>query len=88
MPVTFWKMFAYEVQKLSADGCLYVRAVEWIKPNYVSLSVLAATLCGVGCWFLAFGVDYFFVVSALLKCTFVVWFGFVKEFFVSSAFSL
>ena len=36
-----------EVQKLSADVCLYVHTVRWIKPNYVSLSVLAAILCGV-----------------------------------------
>ena len=49
-------MFADEVQKLSADVCLYVHTVRWIKPNYVSFSVLAAILCGVGCWFLAFGV--------------------------------
>ena len=48
-------MFADEVQKLSADICLYVHIVRWIKPNNVSLSVLAAILCGVGCWFLAFG---------------------------------
>ena len=42
--------------KLSADVCLYVhRTVRWIKPNYVSLSVLADILCGVSCWFLAFG---------------------------------
>ena len=80
--VIFWKMFADQVLKLSADVCLYVHAVRWIKPNYVSLSVLAAILCGVSCWFLAFGVGLFFVVSALFKCTFLVWFGFVKEFFV------
>ena len=36
----FLKMFAEEVQrKLSADVCLYVHAVGWIKPAYVSLSV-------------------------------------------------
>ena len=51
----FRKVFADEVQKLSADVCLYVHTVGWIKPNYVSLSVLAAVLCGVSCWFLAFG---------------------------------
>ena len=49
-------MFADEVQKLSADVCLYVHTVKWIKSNYVSLSVLAAILCDVSCWFLAFGV--------------------------------
>ena len=46
-------MFADEVQKLSADVCLYVHTVGWIKPDYVSLSVLAAILCSVGCWFVA-----------------------------------
>ena len=30
-----------------ADVCLYVHAVGRIEPNYVSLSVLAAVLCGV-----------------------------------------
>ena len=49
-------MFADEVQKLSADVSLYVHTVRWIKPNYVSLSVLAAIMCGVSCWFLVFGV--------------------------------
>ena len=49
-------MFADEVQKPSADVCLYVHTVRWIKPNYVSLSVLAAILCGVSCWSLALGV--------------------------------
>ena len=49
-------MFADEVQELSADVCLYVHAVGRIKPNYVSLSVLAAVLCGVGYRFLAFSV--------------------------------
>ena len=37
---------------LYANVCLYVHTVRWIKPNYVSLSVLAAILCGVSCWFL------------------------------------
>ena len=36
-----------DVQKLSADVCLYVHAVGRIKLNYVSLSVLAAVLYGV-----------------------------------------
>ena len=45
VPVIFRKMFTDEVQKLSADVCLYVHAVGWIKPNYVSLSVLAAVQC-------------------------------------------
>ena len=50
-------MFTDEVQKLSADVCLYVHAVERIKPNYVSLSVRAAVLCDVSYRFLAFSVD-------------------------------
>ena len=37
-------MFTDEVQKLSADVCLYVHAVGRVEPNYVSLSVLAAVL--------------------------------------------
>ena len=74
-------MFTDEVQKLSGDVCLYVHAVGRTRPNYVSLSVLAAVLYGVSYRFLAFSVDLFFVVFTLLKCTFVVWFGFVKEFF-------
>ena len=41
VPVVFRKVFADEVQKLSADVCLYVHTVGWIKPNYVSLSALA-----------------------------------------------
>ena len=49
----FRKVFNDEVQKFSADVCLYVQTVGWIKPNYVSLSVLAAILGGVTCWFLA-----------------------------------
>ena len=52
----FRKKFADEVQKLSADVCFYVNTVRWIKPNYVSLSVLAAIPCGVSCCFLAFSV--------------------------------
>ena len=78
----FREVFYDEVQKLSADVSLYVHTVGWIKPNYVSLSVLAAVLGSVSCWFLAFGVGQFFVVSASFKCTFVVWFSFIKEFFV------
>ena len=74
-------MFTDEVQKLSADVCLYVHVVGRIRPNYVSLSVLAAVLYGVSNRFLSFNVDKFFVVSTLYKCTFLVWFGFVKEFF-------
>ena len=46
-------MFADEVQKLSADVCLCVHAVGRIKPNYVSLSILAAVLYGVSYRFLA-----------------------------------
>ena len=49
-------MFTDEVQELSTDVCLYVHAVGRINPNYVSLSVLAAVLCGVSCRFLAFSV--------------------------------
>ena len=40
-------MFIDEVQKLSADVCLNVNAVGRVEPNYVSLPVLAAVLCGV-----------------------------------------
>ena len=50
-------MFADEVQKLSADVCLYVYAVGRLKPNYASLSVLAAVLCGVSYRFLVFSVQ-------------------------------
>ena len=50
-------MISDEVQKLSADVSLYVHAVGRIKPNYVSLSVLAAVLYGVSYRFLAFSVD-------------------------------
>ena len=50
-------MFTDEVQKLSADVCLQVHAVRQIRPNYVSLSVLAAVLYGVSYRFLAFSVD-------------------------------
>ena len=56
VPVIFRKMFADEVQKLSVDVCLYVHAVGRIKPNYASLSVLAAVLYGVIYRFLAFSV--------------------------------
>ena len=48
-------MFAGEVQELSAGVCLYVHAVGRIKPNYVSLSVLAAVLCGVSFSFVTAG---------------------------------
>ena len=40
-------MFNDEIQKFSADVCLLVHTVGWIKPNYASLSVLAAILRGV-----------------------------------------
>ena len=50
-------MFTDEVQKLSADVCLYVHAVWRIKPNYVSFSVLEALLCGAIYRSLAFSVD-------------------------------
>ena len=36
-----------------------VYAVGRIEPNYVSLPVLAAVLCGVSCRFLAFSVFYY-----------------------------
>ena len=49
-------MFIDQVQKLSADVCLNVHAVGRVEPNYVSLPVLAAVLCGVICRFLAFSV--------------------------------
>ena len=57
VPVIFRKMFTEEVQKLSADVCLYVHAVGLIKPHHVSFSVLAAVLYGVSYRFLAFSVD-------------------------------
>ena len=57
VPVIFRKMLTDEVQKLSADVCLYAHAVGRIKPNFVSLSVLAAVLYGVSYRFLAFSVD-------------------------------
>ena len=47
-------MFIDKVQKLSADVCLNVHAVGRVEPNYVSLPVLAAVLCGMSCRFLAF----------------------------------
>ena len=50
----FQKMFIDEVQKLSADVCLNVHAVGRVEPNYISLPVLAAVLCGMSCRFLAF----------------------------------
>ena len=49
-------MFTNEVQKLSADVCLYSHAAGRFEPNYVSLPVLAAVLCGVSYRFLAVGV--------------------------------
>ena len=54
VPVSFWKMVIDEVQKLSANGWLYVHAVGWVEPNYLSLPVLAAVLCYVSYRFLAF----------------------------------
>ena len=56
MLLNFRKVFNDEVHKFSSDVCLYGHTVGWIKPNYVSLSVLAAILRGVSYWFLAFGV--------------------------------
>ena len=56
VPVIFREMFTDEVQKLSADVCLYIHAEGRIKPNYVSLSVLAAVLYGVSYRFLALSV--------------------------------
>ena len=38
------EMLADQVQKFSSDVCLYVHAVGWIKPNDISLPVLAAIL--------------------------------------------
>ena len=38
--VVFWKMFTDEVQKLSADVCLYVHAVGRIEPDYVVIIYL------------------------------------------------
>ena len=49
-------MFTDEVQKLSVDVCLYIHAEGRIKPNYVSLSVLAAVLYGESYRFLALSV--------------------------------
>ena len=49
-------MFTDEVQKLSADVCWYIHAEGHIKPNYVSLSVLAAVLYSVSYRFLALSV--------------------------------
>ena len=39
VPVIFREMFIDEVQKLTPDVCLYVYAVGWVVPNYVSLPV-------------------------------------------------
>ena len=50
-------MFTGEVQKLSANVCLYIHAEGRIKPNYVSLPVLAAVLYGVSYRFLALSVS-------------------------------
>ena len=52
----FRKIFTDEVQKLSADVCLNVHAVGRVEPNYVSLPVLAAVLCGASYRFLVFSV--------------------------------
>ena len=38
------EMLADQVQKFSSDVCLHVHAVRWIKPNDISLPVLAAIL--------------------------------------------
>ena len=56
VPVIFRDMFTDEVQKLSADVCLYIHAEGRIEPNYVSLSVLAAVLTGVSYRFLPLSV--------------------------------
>ena len=42
--VFLWEMLADQVQKFSSDVCLDVHAVGWIKPNDISLPVLAAIL--------------------------------------------
>jgi len=62
IPLILREMFSGEVQKLSAD----VHAVGRIKPNYVSLAVLGAVLCGVSYRLLALSVHYFFAMSTLL----------------------
>ena len=49
-------MFTDEVQKLSANVCLYIHTEGWIKANYVFLSVLAAVLYAVSYRFLALSV--------------------------------
>ena len=76
-------MFTDEVQKISADVCLYVHAVGRIKPNYVSLSVLAAVLYDVICRFLAFNVINFSSCPLCLRA--LSWCGLAllksKEFF-------
>ena len=58
-------MFADGVQKLSADVCLYVHTVGWIKPDYISLSVLASILCGLA--FLVVSVESY-VAFAVFQC--------------------
>ena len=40
----FRKIFFDEVQKLSADVCLYVHALRWIKPDNVSLPFVVSAL--------------------------------------------
>ena len=75
VPVIFRKMLPDKDEKLSTDFCLYVHAIGRIKQNYVPV------LCGLGYRFVALSLDKSFVVSTLFKCTFIVWFGFVKEFF-------
>ena len=45
VPMIFRQMFIDEVQKVSADVCLNVHALERVEPNYVSLPVLAAVRC-------------------------------------------
>ena len=56
MSVVLRKMCIDEVQKHFADVSLNVHAVGRVKPNYVSLPVLAAVLCGASYRFLAFSV--------------------------------
>ena len=53
-------MFIDEVQKLSADVCLYVHALGRVEPDYVSLPVLAAVMGSVSYRFLAFSVPLTF----------------------------
>ena len=42
--VFLWEMLADHVQKFSSDVCLHVHGEGWIKPNDISLPVLAAIL--------------------------------------------